>query len=525
MRRPHDALLAAVMAVSSGLELQSTLRRIIESAVDLTDSRYGALGVLGPDGSVVDFIHVGIDADVAASIGPLPHGHGILGLLIKEPIPLRLTDLSDHPASVGFPARHPPMRSFLGVPIRVRSAVFGNLYLTEKREGGFTDDDLATVEALAAAAGIAIDNARHFEVTQKREQWQRAVTEIGAAVLAGVDAGEAMSLIAREARRLADADIAVISTPDARDRLTVVIVDVEGQSHDWMSAVLPASSPAAQAFVSGHVVEGEGIGPVGPALDMGPSVSFPLRNPERVLGALTLIRREGLTKFTTDERELALGFATQAAVTLSLAEARRERERLTVFEDRDRIARDLHDLVIQRLFATGMSLQGSLRMPGISAELSARLSRAVDDLDATVKEIRHSIFALSEGESGHGLRSRLLTESKTIGTFGVTPRVVFHGPVDAAVSPELADHIVAVARELMSNASRHARAQEITVEVIADDRLTVRVSDDGCGVTAHVLDGSSGLSNLRNRAELLGGVMEITNTYPGLVVIWQVPLH
>lgn len=529
-------LLQAVMAVSAGLDLQKTLQRIAQAGVDLTFAKYAALGVLSPEGRVIDFVTIGIDEETKAAIGPLPHGRGVLGHLISSPHPMRMEDLTTHPTSVGFPAHHPPMKSFLGVPIRVRGEVFGNLYLTEKSDGQFTEKDEETIVALAAAAGIAIENSRLFETTKQKERWQRAITHIDAAVLSGADPGDVMKEIALQARTLADADVAVVALPDRTGELVVEIIDIRPEAsgdpviardriRSWESAALPSASPTAQAFVSGHLVEGEGIGPIGPQLDMGPSISFPVRSPEKVLGALTLIRVEGSSGFSSAEREFAFGFATQAAVTLMLAEARNERERLLVFEDRDRIARDLHDLIIQRLFATGMSLQGAIRSPEITPALSERISRAVDDLDVVVKEIRQTIFAL--GDQGAGLRSRIMTETKNFSTStGATPTVKFAGPVDSMISAERADHVVAVCRELLSNASRYSHAHHIEVSISVDDDLIVSVSDDGVGIPTDVRHGArkSGLHNLAHRAETLGGTCEIIDRNQGTTVLWRVPL-
>ena len=532
----ESQLLEAILAVSKGLELATTLQRITQAGADLTGAQYAALGVISAEGRVIDFVTIGIDEQTREAIGPLPHGRGVLGHLINAPHPMRLDDLTQHPTSVGFPANHPPMKTFLGVPIRVRDEVFGNLYLTEKKNGFFTAEDERTVVALAAAAGIAIENARLYESTKQKERWQRAVTHIDTAVLSGADPGEVMADIARQARILSDADIAVVALPDPRQKLAVEIIDIRSDAngepviepdriHSWQSAALPSASPTAQAFVSGHLVEGEGIGPIGPQMDMGASISFPVRSPEKILGALTLIRSEGRPGFSPGERELAFGFATQAAVTLMLAQARNERERLLVFEDRDRIARDLHDLIIQRLFATGMSLQGAIKAQELSPAVSERISRAVDELDVVVKEIRQTIFAL--GDQGAGLRSRVMAETKNAtSATGATPTVKFTGPVDSLISSELADQVVAVCRELLSNASRYANASRIDVAVSVDDDLVVAVSDDGIGIPADVQQGArkSGLHNIAHRAESLGGSLQIIDRTPGTTVLWRVPM-
>ncbi len=570
-REDRDSgLFAAVVAVAAGLELGATLRRIVQAAVDLVDARYGALGVLGDDGSVVEFVYVGIDQAAAEKIGPLPSGKGILGLLVTHPVPIRLDDLADHPISYGFPPGHPAMHSFLGVPVRVRGEVFGNLYLTEKRGGGsFSAEDERTVMALAAAAGVAIENARLFERTRARERWQHAVTEIDNAVLSGADPGEVLELVAHRARVLSDADAAVIALPTSSKELVVEIVDVAGSNDDhrmldeelpsetsrWtvrprgasqldvdsvrrmVGMQVPADSVVALSFASGEVQvrdrlelhsEEQGI----EHDTFGPVLALPLRTPARVLGTLTLLRESGRPRFSPDALELAEAFATQAAVTLVLAEARREHERLVIFEDRDRIARDLHDLVIQRLFATGMLLQGASRLAGEDAEVSSRIARAVDDLDATIKEIRQTIFALHEPVDGPatGLRGRVLRETASASaSLGFSPAVRFDGPVDAVVTDRVADHLMAALREALSNAARHAHASSVAVAVdLVGDDVVLRVVDDGVGVSPG--GRRSGLTNLRVRAEALGGRLVIAAAddgaeRPGTVLSWQVPVR
>lgn len=579
MRDDRDrGLFSAVVAVAAGLELGSTLRRIVQAAVDLSDARYGALGVLGDDGKVREFVYVGIDHEAADRIGPLPTGRGILGLLVAHPVPIRLDDLADHPASTGFPPGHPPMSSFLGVPVRVRGEVFGNLYLTEKRDGGsFTTDDERTVMALAAAAGVAIENARLYGRTAARERWQRAVTEIDNAVLSGADPGEVLELVAQRARTLSEADVALVALPSPSRELVIEIADTPsieelaaeppGEASRWtvrphstfgvrdpevvrrmVGMTAPEGSVVERAFVSGEVVTQDHLDlppeAWGAERDMfGPVIVLPLRTPARVLGTLTLLRGAGAPMFSPDALELAEAFATQAAVTLVLAEARREHERLVIYEDRDRIARDLHDLVIQRLFATGMLLQGASRLARDgNAEVGERIGRAVDDLDATIKEIRQTIFALHEPVEGpaSGLRGRVLHETASAASsLGFSPSVQFAGPVDSVVAARVADHLLAALREALSNAARHARATRVavTVELHGDD-VVLCVVDDGVGLTAG--GRRSGLTNLRVRAEALGGSLTIEpasdvvagvsttqpdDARPGTRLTWRVPVR
>ena len=553
-------LFSAVVAVAAGLELGATLRRIVAAAVDLVDASYGALGVLGPNGKVVEFVHVGIDTETAGRIGPLPEGRGILGLLVSHPVPIRLEDLATHPASAGFPANHPPMKAFLGVPVRVRGEVFGNLYLTEKSQGrAFTAEDERTVMALAAAAGVAIENARLYERAKQREGWQRAVTEIDNAVLSGADAGEVLTIVASRAMQLSEADISAVLLPTELDELVVEIVEmragatgvpvsesrwsvarsrrglsqspgIANEVRGWAGAPVTPSTAAAAAFTSGEVVVAEVSAsltePAG--LVLGPALLLPLRTPEQVLGVLALIRVPGAPAFERDAVELAEAFAAQAAVTLVLAEARQQRERLAVYEDRDRIARDLHDLVIQRLFATGMLLQGVARIGGTSDAVQDRVNRAVDDLDATIKEIRQTIFALHEPVDGPttGLRGRVLRETaQAAAVLGFSPAVRFAGAIDAMVPDEVGEHLLAALREALSNAARHSQAARIEVLLALDgSRVVMTVTDDGVGID----EGGrrSGLINLVARAQELGGDSTTTRVGEtgGTRVSWWAPI-
>ena len=554
-------LFSAVVAVAAGLELGATLRRIVQAAVDLVDARYGALGVLGPDGTVVDFVHVGMDQQAVDAIGPTPTGRGILGVLIERPTPVRLEHLAEHPASVGFPANHPPMDSFLGVPVRVRGEVFGNLYLTDKRGGRpFNVEDEKTVMALAAAAAVAIENARLYERSRQREAWREAVAEIANAVLTGVELEEVLSITAQRACRLTQADAAVVALPNVRDRLAVEIVHVgpEGEQarvdaerrsvhrlrprqprsaalaeldRGWLGHEVGGDSLFMQAYLQGRTVR---QGPVDIDLDgarsFGSVVVLPLMAGDRRLGAVALLWDVSAPAVSRDVIELAEGFAAQAAVTLSLAEARREQERLAVYEDRDRIARDLHDLVIQRLFATGMQLQGAMRVADLDDDVRGRICASVDELDETIREIRQTIFALHEPVDGpaSGLRGRILRETaQAAALLGFDPAVRFAGPVDSLIDQPTADHVVAALREALTNAARHASADHVSVLLeIAGREVVLRVVDDGVGVDPDGTGRRSGLSNLNARAHELGGacVLERVSPEGGTRLIWRVPL-
>ena len=361
-------LVQAVLMMEADVELPILLRHLVEEACSLVEARYGALGVLNESRTDLEqFVTVGLSDAEELAIGPRPTGRGVLGILITEPAPLRLTDLGAHPDRYGFPASHPPMRSFLGVPVRVRSAVYGNLYLTDKVGAeDFSEEDEALAEALALATGIAIENAR---------------------------------------------------------------------LHDQVRM-------------------------------------------------------------------------------------------LSVIDDRDRIARDLHDRVIQRVFAVGMSLQGATRLSERD-QVVERVNKAVDDLDATVTEIRTAIFELGESPLPGGLRrsARELTEEMA-SSLGMRPEVIVKGPIDSAVPQHIADHLLAVLREALTNVGKHAQATSCTVTISVADDVSLEVSDNGSGMTLPLADGAGlGLANFRSRAEKLGGSFEVqTNREGGTRLLWRVPV-
>ena len=363
-----ERLLDAVLTIGSDLDLHTVLHTIIQTATESVDATYGALGVLDEAGDrLIEFVTIGIDGEAYSAIGQLPQGHGILGLLIAEPKPLRLPDLTQHPASYGFPPNHPPMTSFLGAPIAIRGHVFGNIYLCDKVGGGeFTPDDEAFVVNLASVASLAIENARlHARVAE-----------------------------------------------------------------------------------------------------------------------------------------------------------------LATFEDRERIARDLHDTVIQRLFAVGLSLQATQRLVD-DPIVSSRLVTAVDDLDTTVRDIRAAIFELQVAHrSGPSVRQQLLDlAAQSAPALGFDPVIRFDGPIDAAVDPSLAEELLAVLREALTNIARHAQATRAEVGVgVRDQRLTLVVADDGIGYAPERAHGR-GIGNQRTRAQRLDGEFTVVGTSPGTEVRWAVPIR
>ena len=501
-------LLEAVVAVASGLELEQTLRRIVQVAADLVEARYGALGVVSDAGGLAQFVTVGLSEEELRLLDQAPVGRGVLGLVIDEPNPLRLDDVMAHPLAAGFPPHHPDMHSFLGVPIRVRGEVFGNLYLTEKRESArFSEIDEQVVVALAAAAGVAIENARLYAQAQIRAAWLRASSEIATSVLRGDGADDVLALIATRSREAAGASVSAIALPKAPDQELRFV---------------HASGALAQTIVGRTTDE--------IPHDEGPTMVVPMVTGSETLGMLLVANHAGGRTFTAEERVMAQAFADQAALALTLSEAQHEHERLAILEDRDRIGRDLHDLVIQRLFATGMMLEGARRLVD-EPNVSGRLDRAVQELDATILEVRSTIFALHESafDEPTGLRGRLLREvGAAAHGLGFEPTCRFDGLVDSLVPSETGEHLIAALREALANVSRHARARWARVSVSVDDRdVVLIVTDDGVGLSA-AGQRRSGLVNLQRRADDLGGsfrVEPVADDGTGTRLVWRVPVR
>ncbi|WP_097880124.1 sensor histidine kinase [Streptomyces sp. st140] len=535
-----NGLLDAVMSVGRELALPQVLRDIVEAAVSLVDAEYGALGVVGSDQKLAEFLPTGIDGETWRQIGGLPTGHGILGELIRHPEPLRLSELSDHPASAGFPPHHPPMHSFLGVPIRVRDEVFGNLYLTEKRGASdFDAEDEAVVSTLAVAAGIAIENARLYEERRIRERWLAAGSDLTRALLSGEDETEVLEEMLAQAVDITGADLGVFYLIGPAGEMTgSLALGEKAESH--RGVVLPSSrgTLAAAALAEDGLITVENVSS-DPRVQVqperwdgfGPAVAVTVGTKERLSGVMILGRVLNRPAFVHAEIAALPGYAGQAALALELADHRSDSERMSLLADRERIARDLHDLAIQRLFATGMTLQ-SARPLVEHPEAAERLARAIDDLDTTIEIIRTTVFGLRERETpgqGSKLRSRLVqTVDAVTPALGFAPALRMEGLIDTEVPRMVADHAIAVVAEALSNVARHAGARRAEVSVIADDGvLTVTTSDDGVGLRVPDDRGRGGICNLTERAERLGGTLSVrAKPHPrkGTVLEWRVPL-
>ncbi|WP_336922806.1 GAF domain-containing sensor histidine kinase [Aquipuribacter sp. SD81] len=500
----NDELVRVVSQIAEGLDLPVVLDRLIAAARETTGAAYAAMGVLGPDGLHEEFRHVGLSAEQVARMGSLPRGHGVLGLITRERTAVVTDDISAHPVSVGFPAGHPPMTTFLGVPLRIRGTVFGNLYLTDK-EGGFTDEDQQTVEALAAAASVAVDNARLYRAARQREEWAEAAGAVTSALLRGLDEEDALEAVARHAREVSGADAAVVALPGMAGEPVVEVVDGD---------------------VGGHDMVGLGLASV---RALGDTLSCPLADGDGEPGVLVLVRADGSGRFGPDDVAGAEGFAAQASLSLRLAAERRRGEGRVLLDERARIARDLHDLAVQQLFAVGIELGRLKERDDLAEPVVAHVDSALDGLDTAVDHIRATLRPLRPAPrpaTPSEQVARTVREASV--TLGFTPSLV--DTTDAAEAAtwdaNLVHDLLAALGEALANVSRHAAASSVHVRLSSHDgRLHLVVEDDGRGVPARPAR-SSGLSNMRARAVLHGGTCSVSpGQDAGTRVEWVVPLR
>jgi len=530
-------LLEAVVGEAWDLSLDGVLARILSAASCLVGARYGALGVLadGPERRLRTFVHLGMGDEIATRIGDLPSGKGLLGLLLEDPRPLRLPDVAAHPSSYGFPLHHPPMTSFLGVPIRVHDRVLGSMFLTDKGDGqDFTETDEALVVALADAAGVAIENVNRREGSDQRQAWLAAAAEIAALLVDDTSVKPALQVVADRARSVSGADVSWVVTGSDPQHLHLEVVS--GAPHDLQAMrALPMEHSLASIVVStGEAISVDDLASDPRAVDpstlegwprLGPVVVLPLRSGKGVEGALSLAwTPEHSDGYLRLDPALPASFAEHAALAVQVARSRDERQRLTLYEDRDRIGRDLHDLVIQRLFGVGLSLQSASNLAP-EGDLNARLEQAIDEIDGTIKDIRRTIFALGSMDTASDVQSQIEGLVDRVGaTMKLRPQLLIEGPVRTAVAPQLAPDLVAVLSEALTNVSRHADASRVEVEVTVDaDSVEVRVSDDGRGMDADVVE--SGLDNMRARAKKHGGDLVVeSESGVGTTLVWRAHL-
>ncbi|SEB85416.1 Histidine kinase [Paramicrobacterium humi] len=506
------ALLRANRMVVAHLELPTVLQRIVETAVDLVDAQYGALGVLGADGTLEQLVQVGMSPEEVDAVGHLPVGVGLVGALTEEGRPIRLRHVAEDPRAAGFPAGHPPMESFLGVPIRVRGEVYGNLYLANQSSGEFSADDEQLIASLAGTAGFAIENARLFAETQRRQAWATASAEVTSALFTPQH-DDMTPFIA--ARVLAATESARLSIAREGDPIRTFTATPDGGAEE-----LPGvpSSPLVR-----HVLENRG--PYLTDADeaaLGPTMVLPLSASPYAPGAVVISRQSQATRFTAAELDMAADFAGRIDLAKQLAEARVNEQRMLLLEDRARIARDLHDHVIQQLFATGLELQATL--PGLDTAAAEPVGRAVTTLDDTIARIRTVIFALSRSrEDSPTIRDRVLAVVGELAhALPPSPQVAFAGPVDLVVTNEIADDVVAVTREALTNIVRHASAHNASLTLTAaDGSVTVEVVDDGVGAAG--AGRRSGLANLSARARRRRGTCAFESRPGETRLRWSVP--
>lgn len=518
-RDRKDALLEAGLTLASELSLPIVLQRIVDLAAQITDARYGALGVIAADGTLSEFVTTGISARQRRAIGALPTGRGVLGLLLQEPRAVRITNIADHPQSVGFPPNHPPMHSFLGAPVRALGRVYGNVYLAEKRGGGdFTKEDEEALEVLATQAGVAVANASLYDEVHTRERWLAALRDITNLVLGGEE-GSLLESIAEHARGLVEADAATITTlTDDGPDLSIVAAAGAGAGELLGQPVPVEGSISGRVMTDGETLMFDDVSaetaayqPVVQLGHHGPAVFVPLRVPGAVKGTLMVTNLKGRRRFDERDCRLVETFADAASVAIDYDRVQAEVRRLGLMEERERIAKELHDGIIQSLFAVGMSLQATALMSG-SNDVSSRIEHAVEELDHVIRDLRNYIFGLRPGI----LADRQLEQA--LHTLGEEMQERSGEKVDVRVDAALAARlssrsaeIVQLTREALSNVARHASATHAVVTLERNGSTALlTVEDDGVGFVPERSTAGNGLRNMRERAAALGGTLEIT---------------
>ena len=535
--RVSGSLVGALLAISSDLHLRQTLERIVEAAREVSGATYAALGVLSsePNGRrLAEFVTAGMTPEQEARMAHQPEGHGLLGLLIDEPVGLRIPEISSHPNSFGFPKGHPQMHSFLGVPIRIRDEVFGNLYLTDKVSGEFTDEDEQLIQVLATAAGLAINNARLYEAGRHREKRLDAQAEITTAVLSSADADEVISIVADRARELVDADFVLIFLPQPDGPLVAEIGSghTEGRMHIVArhDGIVTRVAATGETFVTHDLMNDSRVGPTA-FTGVGPAVVVPLAAGGRNHGVLFIGNNTDGQVFTPGDVSAAESLAAQASFALILSEGQTDRGKLLVLEERDRIARDLHDLVIQRIFATGLMLQGISRQVGEGHEAQQRIAMSIEQLDETIREVRATITDLHDPSllRTANLTSRLQLEvNAAITLLGFTPQFEMHGDLISIESVDLIEQLVAITREALTNVAKHANAGAVLVKAFASDtHVSISVIDDGIGIPVQP-SRRSGVKNIEMRAKRMRGECYIgprRDQARGTEIDVSVPIH
>ncbi|HEY7538274.1 MAG TPA: GAF domain-containing protein [Gaiellaceae bacterium] len=535
-----QALVRAGIALTSELSLDTLLRRLIETAAELTGARYAALGVVDPSGSHLErFVSHGVDDETVAAIGDLPQGRGILGVLLRETKPLRLHDLTEDPRSVGFPPGHPPMTSFLGVPILLRGLAYGNLYLTEKEGGDFTVDDEELVTLLAAQAAVAIENVRLFEAATRWSAQLESLNEIGNALASEPDLERLLDLIARRLRELLGARFVTVILPSGPDELRFAAVAGEGGA-DLLGQTIPRSESK-----SGRVLEqrrSERVDSILDDADVDPGVSrrlgartglwVPLIVREEPIGVLAAHDKLGNTdaRFSDDDLRLAETFAARAAVAVDLSDrvARDSLRRVVAAQEleRRRLARELHDETGQALTSILLglrALEDSLESPESRAAAADLRELAV----GTLQDVRRLAVELRpKALDDFGLISALERLTETWGGYtGIS--VNFAASLgEHQLSNEAATALYRIVQEALTNVVKHAHAENASVLLTRKNGMVVAViEDDGRGFDPSESRQGFGIQGMRERVELLGGRLQVESAPgTGTTLVAEVPL-
>jgi signal transduction histidine kinase len=535
------------------LALEPVLRQVLETARDLTAARYAALGILDERKEELErFLYVGIDEETRRQIGPLPRGRGVLGELIRRPAPLRLPDVTEHPRSYGFPPGHPPMTTFLGVPVMIRGEAFGNLYLSEKAGGAeFDDEDQESVLVLAEWAAIAIDNARLYEgVRRRREELERAVQglEATAAIARAVgfetELGRVLELTVKRGRAMVDASSLVVLLDDegtlrvaaAAGQVGAQVVGEELPLEGTLAGrVLDTGAPERVADLSART--GHGLDAVVGGARSAVVVPLGFRGKGRGV-LIALDRTQDGPAFDADHEHLLTSFAASAAIAIATAqsvEAERLRHSIRASEqERRRWARELHDETLQDLGAMKMGLE-TARAAGRSELLDETVERAVEQLDLTIRGLQSLITELRPAALDElGIRPALeALAQRTRATSGIEVELRMDlaaggGPGETELEPEVATTVYRLVQESLTNAVKHANADRVNVEILeAGPELTVTVRDDGSGFGPEERkDGGFGLIGMEERVALVGGRLEIdSDPGQGTTVRARLPLR
>jgi signal transduction histidine kinase len=535
------ALFAAGLAVTSELSLEALLNRLVKTAAELTGARYAALGVIDASGSELEqFLTHGIDADVRAEIGSLPRGRGILGVLIRDAKPLRLHDLAEDPRSVGFPPGHPPMRSFLGVPIMLRGVSYGNLYLTEKQGGeGFTEEDEELVTLLAGQAAVAIENARLYEASTRWSRQLQSLEEVGNALATETDLDRLLDLVVRRLRELLGARVVALALPSGADELRFTAVAGDGVEDVLGTAISRSGSKSGAVLerrrserIDSVLDDPEVHQEVSRRLSARTGMWVPLIARERVIGVLEIHDKEGPdARFTHDDLRLAETFAARAAVAVELSQrvARDAVRRVVEAQEleRRRLARELHDETGQALTSILLGLK-PLEDALADDEARTALAELREQVVAALQNVRRLAVELRPAVlDDFGLVPALerLTDAFAEQT-GI--RVDFHSALGETRLPsEVETALYRVVQESLTNVLKHANAGNVSVSLARrGPAVAAVIEDDGKGFDLRsVREDALGLLGMRERLALLDARLEVeTRPGAGTTVVAEVPL-